>query len=65
MLKQFARSFWESLVFPFVELNAASERKGRQREAFRARGLCSHCGAEPPLEGEDECYTCDEHQRGL
>jgi hypothetical protein len=65
MLKQFARSFWESLVFPFVELMAAPKRAERQREAFRARGLCSNCGAEPPLKGEDECYTCDEHLRGL
>lgn len=65
MFKQFVSSLWESLAFPFVELMAVNQRVERRREAFRARGLCSHCGEEPPLEGEDECYTCDEHQRGL
>jgi hypothetical protein len=65
MFERIANSLWESLVFPFTQLIAARERKQERRLAYRAQGLCSNCGAEPPLEGEDECYTCDEHQRAL
>jgi hypothetical protein len=65
MFERIANSLWESLVFPFTQLSAASERKRERRLAYRAQGLCSNCGAEPPLQGEDECYTCDEQLRGL
>lgn len=62
MLERLAFGLWESIVFPFREYAAARERKERRRETFRARGLCSHCGEEPPLENEDECYPCAERR---
>jgi len=65
MFGRIANSLWESLVFPFTQLIAARERKRERRLAYRAQGLCSNCGAEPPLEGEHECHTCDEQLRGL
>ena len=62
MFEKFIKSIWELMIFPFAQLRAAFERRERQRETFLAQGLCSHCGEDPPLDGEDECYPCDERR---